>query len=133
MHNPLLETSLVIGLLIVQAPPIGESPTGQFNCRTKLRANSAHNRITLNLEFVYPQVNMGRYLEVDLKEHIATTPTTLRAYFSTDGEMGFWTVPVVQGIAPIVITRFPAKTEAATSLSASFSGYATAPVKCKPL
>lgn len=131
MSIPILKTSLLVSFLAVQVP--AASANGKYLCRGTVQANPGTSRISFNLEFAYPQSNPEKYFLIKLKEPRDPKVTTRKAYFSTDGETGYWTIPVTKGVAPIVIARFPAKTEAAASWVAGFSGYSESPVICKPL
>ena len=113
----------------------GESPTGQYRCRAVLQAETEFYTTAVGIEFVYPQVRMGEFLDVQV-----TTPEfdqqtdPQRAWFSTAGEDGYWTLPVVQGIAPIILTQTAAiKIPEHERLSAEFCGSPVVPVTCVPL
>lgn len=122
------------------SPPISipsevDSPTGQIRCRAVINADTETQAIAVGLEFVYPQLRTGEYLNVQIKSpEFDDEPDFQKAWFSTAGEDSHWTLPSVMGVAPVVITLFAAPRDPVNDrFVAGFHSYPAVPVECAPL
>ncbi|WP_035986630.1 hypothetical protein [Leptolyngbya sp. KIOST-1] len=129
----------------IHVPTAVESPTGQLRCRAVITAGAGESAVMTELEFVYPQLRTAEYLQVQLAplttdadpnglELDSLEPGVQKAWFSTPGEDSYWTVPVVFGVSPVVITLVAAPRQPVNDrFVASFCGSPAVPVVCEPL
>lgn len=120
----------------IRLPTEVESPTGQIQCQTVIEAEIEAQAIAAEVEFVYPQLRSAEYLNVQISflGLNEVDPAWRKAWFSTAGEDSYWTVPVVLGVAPVVITLSAAPRDPVNDrFLAEFSGHAVVPVQCEPL
>jgi hypothetical protein len=120
----------------IRLPTEVDSPTGQIQCQAVIEAEFETQAIAAEVEFVYPQVRSAEYLnvQISLLGLDEVDPAWRKAWFSTGGEDSYWTVPVVLGVAPVVITLSAAPREPVNDrFLAEFSGHSVVPVQCEPL
>ncbi len=141
---PFLVASISAGCQIRVMPPSLELPPAQaepvpddsepaqsitHTCKAIVPEPVSDEVVTVDFDFPLP--SDADITTVQLT--ILGEPYAQKALFSTAGEDGWWVMPVIRGIAPMVITQGASRGPADENLTAQFYGYEEIPAVCQPV